>query len=88
MKIISGTRQYRLKKGETRNKYHCEVCHYDSKWHLISVWIWFELFFVPLFPVLRKKLLICPMCEYGIKVNGKNKNERMSEVEVDKKEYL
>lgn len=87
MVVFLGTRKYRFKKGETRNKQHCEVCHYDSKWHLVSVWTWFDFIFAPLFPVSRKKFLICPMCEYAIKVNGKNKNEIMSKIEMDEKEY-
>jgi len=83
--IIFGTKKLKFKKGETRKKKHCKVCHYDSKWHLISLWTWFDLFFVPLFPVSRKKLLICPMCEeYAIKVNVENKNEIMKQLEVEK----
>ena len=81
--IIFGTRKFKFKKGETKNKKHCEGCGHDSKWHLVSIWSWFDLFFVPLFPVSRKKFLICPMCNCGVEVKGENRDQIMRKVEMD-----
>ncbi len=80
--IIYGTRTFKIKKGHTRGKNHCSHCQNDSEWQLCHLWTWFTLFFIPIFPLYRKKVLICPVCEYGIKVNSKNKDQIMNEIEL------
>lgn len=79
--IISGYRTFKRKKGVTKTIIHCDNCGMDSHWQLLNLWKWFTLFFIPLFPFHKKKVLVCPSCEYGVKVTKKNKEQIMNEIE-------
>ncbi|WP_051226908.1 zinc-ribbon domain-containing protein [Butyrivibrio sp. MC2013] len=82
--IIWGTREFKIKKGLTRKKYHCDHCGNDHQWQLINIWTWFTLYFIPIIPLYKKSILICPICEYGIKVNKHNKADIMKEIVTSK----
>lgn len=81
--ILCGIRNFKSVKGKSIKSIHCEYCGNDSKWQLINLWTWFTLFFIPLFPIWKKKMLICPACNYGMKINQKNEEQIMEEVELD-----
>lgn len=81
MMIISGTKIFKREKGVTTNKYYCENCKTESHWHLMNLWSWFTFFFIPIFPYYRKKVLVCPVCNYGIKVTKKNRDEILEQIE-------
>lgn len=81
--ILYGTKNLKRIKGKSINTIHCEHCGTDSKWQFVNLWTWFTLFFIPIFPVWKSKMLICPACNYGVKINKKNKEEIMKEVELD-----
>lgn len=79
--IIFGYKTFKRKKGLTKETVHCEKCGVDSKWKLLNLWNWFTLFFVPIFPFYKKTVLVCSSCECGIKVNKKNKENIMKQIE-------
>lgn len=82
MVILYGTKNFKRQKGLSRNHVHCDHCGKDAKWQFVHMWTWFTLFYIPLFPVWRKQMLICPFCNWGIKIDSKNKAAIMPEIEV------
>lgn len=72
MLIIYGTKKVKFVKGESTKYFRCRHCGVDSQWQLTNVWTWFTLFFIPLFPVWKSKMLLCPNCSWGIKITQKN----------------
>lgn len=64
MIIIFGTKMLK-KHVKTFSNYDCAICHYESA-TLLSTWRWFTLFWLPIFPVGKKKYwLICSKCQNG-----------------------
>lgn len=72
MLIIYGTKEFKRVKGRSTKYFHCQNCGMDSQWQLTNVWTWFSLYYIPLFPVWKKKMLFCPNCSCGIKITKKN----------------
>jgi len=56
-------------------KHHCDHCNNDDYWTLHKISTWFTLFFIPVFPYESKCLLICPVCNYGVELDGQKFNE-------------
>lgn len=73
MLILYGTRNFTIDKGRSARYFRCQHCGAEGQWKIANVWTWFTLFFIPLFPVWKRKLLMCPQCDYGIKINSKNR---------------
>lgn len=83
MVILYGTKKFKRVKGRTVHPVHCQHCGSDSQWHLINLWTWFTLFYIPLFPVRKVRMLICPSCSYGVKIN-KDNQDLLKEVNFNK----
>ena len=80
--ILYGTRTFKFKKGHTSYKHLCDHCNNECEWELFNMWTWVTLFFIPIFPVYKKTVLVCPICGTGIKVNRNNREEIMREIEI------
>lgn len=66
MFIIYGTRKLKKILGEQQHLFQCQNCNNLIHYKLMSLWTWFTLFWIPIFPVGRKKYYsICPVCERG-----------------------
>lgn len=48
----------------------CDNCHNEEYWILSRIMTWFTLFFIPIFPYEVKHHLACPVCKYGLVLNG------------------
>lgn len=48
----------------------CSHCNNEDYWVLMRRTTWFTLFFVPIIPYNTEWLLLCPVCQYGIKLDG------------------
>lgn len=48
----------------------CDHCHNEEYWILTRIMTWFTLFFIPIFPYEVKHHLACPICKYGLVLNG------------------
>lgn len=48
----------------------CSNCNNTQFWNLVHLRLWFTLFFIPVFPYESKHLLLCPVCQQGIKLSG------------------
>ena len=48
----------------------CDHCHNEEYWILTRIMTWFTLFFIPIFPYEVKYRLACPICKYGMVLNG------------------
>jgi len=75
MFVIWGSRTFKMKKETSQNIVLCEECGYPTRWERFNMWHWFTFFFIPLFPFWMKKVWVCPSCECGVKITGKNKEE-------------
>jgi hypothetical protein len=69
MFIIFGWRKI-LKNFGIVFKNMCDNCHNEKYWVLTRVSRWFTLFFIPVLPTSSVYFLSCPVCKYGIKLNG------------------
>lgn len=48
----------------------CSNCHNQGMQHYVHARTWFTLFFIPVIPYKSQHLLICPVCERGMKLTG------------------
>ncbi|MEN9913023.1 MAG: hypothetical protein RLY66_431 [Candidatus Parcubacteria bacterium] len=48
----------------------CSHCHNEHYWVLTKIKTWFTLFFIPVFPYKIEHYLSCPVCKYGVTLNG------------------
>ena len=51
-------------------KNHCSHCNNEEYWVLTRFMTWFTLFFIPVFPYSIKYFLSCPICQYGLTLDG------------------
>lgn len=49
---------------------HCNHCNNEEYWVLTRIMTWFTLFFIPVFPYSIKYFLSCPICQYGLTLEG------------------
>lgn len=63
--IIFGWGHQMIKNFGPTFRQHCSHCNNDEYWVLMRTMTWFTLFFIPVFPYLKKYFLTCPVCEYG-----------------------
>jgi hypothetical protein len=70
MFFIFGWGRQTIKNHGVVIKKHCSHCNNEDYWQLIKITTWFSLFFLPLIPYKNKYMLICPVCEYGIKLDS------------------
>lgn len=74
MIIIFGTR---VLKNEMNNYvgYDCSICHHESA-TILSTWKWFTLFWIPIFPMEKKKYwIMCNKCGNGYKLTKEEVQE-------------
>ena len=43
----------------------CQHCNNHTQWRRVEVTNWVTLFFIPVIPTGRKRLVQCPICSYG-----------------------
>ncbi len=55
--------------------YHCEHCNNEKYWTLYSRRTWFTLFFIPVIPYKTENMLLCPICNHGVKLEALKFNE-------------
>lgn len=48
----------------------CPNCKNDEYWHLLKISTWFTLFFIPVFPYENNRLIMCPICKEGLKIDS------------------
>ena len=49
--------------------YICEHCNNEVQWQLWEYSVWFTFFFIPIFPYEFHRLLVCPICAYGLELD-------------------
>ena len=75
--LIIGTRTFYIKKAVACEVFYCEICDVESRWELVNCWTWLTFFFLPIFPIWFRRAMRCPVCEHGIKITRKNREEIM-----------
>lgn len=68
MFIIFGWGRQTLKSFGPVLKYRCDHCHNEKHWMLYCKRTWFTLFFIPVIPYSTEYLMLCPVCNYGVKL--------------------
>ena len=79
--ILFGTKTFIRVKGVSDNLIVCSQCDLETHFELQHIWRWFTLFFIPIFPFWVNRVILCPHCGYGIKVNRKNAQETLENIE-------
>lgn len=67
--IIFGRRGYEKEIGNTNIVQQCPHCNNTVTYKGIEYGTKFSLFFVPLFPISKERMIVCPICKHGYKVN-------------------
>lgn len=62
----------------------CENCNNENFWHLCKSSTWFTFFFIPIFPYQNDRLLICPVCQYGLKLSKEQFDELLPLADANK----
>lgn len=62
----------------------CPNCKNDEYWHLLKISNWFTLFFIPLIPYENKRLIMCPVCKEGMRIDGETFTVYKSIAEINK----
>ncbi|MFZ5354085.1 MAG: zinc-ribbon domain-containing protein [Bacillota bacterium] len=75
MFIIFGWGKQTVKTHGPVHVYHCENCNNDRNWILYSKKTWFTLFFIPVIPYSSQNAILCPVCNYGIKLTKEQFDE-------------
>lgn len=68
--IIFGWGHQTIKNIGPTVKNLCSHCNNEEYWILTRFMNWFTLFFVPVFPYSIKFFLSCPICQYGLNLEG------------------
>lgn len=73
--IIFGWGHQTIKNFGVTFKHQCPNCNNEDYWQLLRMTTWFTLFFIPVIPYENKYVLICPVCEKGVRVEKANIEE-------------
>ncbi len=57
----------------------CSNCHNINRFKLIRYTSWFTIFFIPLIPFKSDYFIVCPICEYGYKIDKIEKERIMQD---------
>ena len=63
----------------------CPRCRNSIMFQLREISRWFSLFFIPIFPYSKKHYMMCPVCSFGIELEGKKLDYAEKMIEVTKK---
>lgn len=68
MIIVFGTRTLKNKINTTL-EYNCPICQHERA-TVLSTWRWFTLFWIPVFPIGKKKYWkMCNLCQNGYELS-------------------
>ncbi len=73
--LIFGTKGFKKPLGPSKLTQTCSHCHNNVNFETFEVGRKFSLFFVPLFTLQRKKMVLCPICSYGYDVTDENREQ-------------
>lgn len=66
--IIWGRRGFKEELGNTTLKKVCPHCNNEVTYKGLEYGSKFTLFFIPLFPINKKRMVVCPICSHGYDV--------------------
>lgn len=69
MFFVFGWGRQTVKRHGAVGIFHCQHCNNDKHWVLFSRKTWFTLFFIPVIPYSSEHLMICPICNHGVKLD-------------------
>src|ERR1035437_2087230 len=96
MPIIFGWGRRTVKNIGVVFKNICNNCHNEEYWVMTRVMTWFTLFFIPVIPYETKYFLSCPVCKYGITLDGEQleklrpiaeTNQLLAEGQITQEDY-
>lgn len=65
----------------------CGHCHNEQYWNLLSVSVWFTIFFIPVFPYKFIRRIYCPVCNYGYELENE-KFEELKPLAINNKKLI
>ena len=66
--LIFGFGRVRFKDMGADRPVVCENCHNEVQYRFLEKKTWFTLFFIPIIPYGSAKLVVCPVCNYGVEM--------------------
>lgn len=69
--IVYGTRFFTKLEGYYGVKEECPYCHKVYKKAYVRCTKWAHLSYIPIFPIKRAYLKMCPICAYGVELKNK-----------------
>ena len=73
--IIFGSKGYKNHVGTSKLSQTCSHCNNFVTYEVFEVGRKFSLFFIPLFPISKKEMVLCPICNYGYEVTKENRDQ-------------
>lgn len=64
------------------NRSHCSRCNSETAWELNRTSEWFTLFFLPVFPYLRKNYVSCSVCGNTVEINTSTAREVITSLDT------
>ena len=78
MPIIFGWGKRTVKNFGKAFRQVCDHCHNEADWQLYQIRTWFTLFFIPVIPYQTERIVICPICSTGRKLQEAEFNQLKS----------
>jgi hypothetical protein len=67
--IIFGFGHKTVKSYGSISNQNCDNCHNAINKEMLKVTTWFTLFFIPVMPYRTEYMLVCPICNYAMKIS-------------------
>jgi len=87
MFVIFGFGHVKAKKVGETHPMGCPNCNNVRSFDIVEQSKWFTLFFLPVFPYSKNKIMVCPICQRG-KALENDEYERYMSGDVDHKEMV
>ena len=75
MFFIFGWGRQTVKEIGSVSRNSCGHCHNEEYWKLTRIMTWLTLFFIPVIPYSIEYFFSCPICQYGLTLNGEQIKE-------------
>ena len=61
----------------------CPHCDKITKWQIMRIISWYDVFFIPVCPWETKYWLLCPICEHGVNITKRESERIRYELRLD-----
>jgi len=84
MFIIWGSKHTSKVIATVNKNFNCTHCHNIVSYQIVKETDWFELYFIPLIPLVSVYRAECPICSFGFEVDKKRVKEILTDLKAEK----